>query len=153
MMLPCRPKFKFLRFQMTVNIQCKRPFSNRNIRRNIIRAARQLTRDLDSARRRNARGIVALSVSRVANTGEKMYRAANAEALSLGLTKEVRALVEPHPWRLIEDSRIIGSIFHLVTPSVIEDLGNLLSSGQQLVVYPAPEISQSDREVLQALFW
>lgn len=95
---------------------------------------------------------MALSVSRVANTGERLYRAADGEALSRGLTKEVRALVEPYPWRLIQDSRIIGSIFHIITPSVIENLGNLLSSAQQLVIYPTPGISQPDREILKALF-
>jgi hypothetical protein len=135
-----------------VLLQCKRPFSIQNIPRNITRAADQLTRDLDVAADRNTRGVIALSVSRTVNTGERVYRASSWEAVADGLMKETRTLVEPYPWKLIKDQRVIGSVFHIITPSVIEDLGNLLSAAQQLTVYPAPQSSESDRRILRSLF-
>ncbi len=79
-------------------------------------------------------------------------RASTTEVISDGLMKDIRTLVEPYPWNLIKDHRIIGSVFHIITPSVIEDLGNLLSSAQQLAVYPAPLRSEADRDILRALF-
>jgi hypothetical protein len=94
---------------------------------------RGLTRDLDVATGRNTRGVIALSVSRAVNTGERLYRASTWAAMADGLTKEIRKLVEPYPWSLIQDQRIIGSIFHIITPGVIEDRG-------------------TDHEVLRALF-
>lgn len=135
-----------------VFIQCKRPFSVQNIPRNITRAAQQLTRDLDSAADRNARGVIALSVSRVSNAGEKMYRAPSSAAVTAGLMQETRTLVEPYPWNLIKDDRIIGSVFHIITPCVIEDIGNLLGPAQQLTTYPAPLRSEADRNILRTLF-
>jgi hypothetical protein len=101
---------------------------------------------------KTVRGVIAPSVSRAVNNGERLYRASTSAAITDGLMKEIRTLVEPYPWSLIKDQRIIGSIFHIITPSVIENLGNLLSSAQQLAVYPAPLRSERDLDTLRALF-
>lgn len=136
----------------SVFLQCKRPFSDRGIPRNIDRARGQLVRDLDAARDPNARGVIAISASRALNSGERLYRASTAAMVCDGLAREVRALAEPPPWRLIKDRRIIGSVFHIITPSVVEELGNLISAAQEMVVYPAPWASEPDRDLLRRLF-
>lgn len=135
-----------------VFIQCKRPFYTHNIRRNITRAAQQLTCDLDSASGRNVRGVIAVSISRVANSRSQLFRGASRKDISAGLTSEIQKLVEPYPWNSVKDHRIIGSVFHIITPGVIEDLGNLLSTIQQMVVYPAPSCSEADRDILRVMF-
>jgi hypothetical protein len=150
--LPHNPDIVCHLRDVEVFIQCKRPFSVRNIRRNIIRAAQQLTRDLDAVTSRNVRGVIALSVSRAVNTGGRLYRANTSAAMADGLMKEIRTLVEPYPWSLIKDRRIIESIFHIITPGVFEDLGNLLGPAEYLAVYPAPSHSEPDHDLLRALF-
>ncbi len=150
--LPHNPDILCNLGDVEVFIQCKRPFSAQTIPRNITRAARQLTRDLNSAAGRNVRGVIALSVSRVVNSGGEVYRASTTEVIGDGLMQEIRTLVEPYPWQLIKDDRIIGSVFHIITPSVIEDLGSLLSAAQELAVYPAPSRSEADRDILRAMF-
>jgi len=133
-----------------IYIQCKRPFKEGTIPARIEDAASQLKRDLDQAGDPKARGVIAISVSRACNPGELLYRGPNEAAFKKGLGDQIQALGMGHreTWGKIEDARIIGIAYHIISPTVAED-SKILVVGQELVVFPLPE--RPDLELLAKL--
>lgn len=129
-----------------IYIQCKRPFSERNIPRNVSDARRQLTRDLNGSEDTRARGVIAISVSRVQNPGNKLFTAKTEGDMPRLLGDYVQTLGEEYSksWKRIVDTRIIGILFHLITPAVVEEI-NLLTVAQQIVTFPLSFANNSDR--------
>ena len=133
-----------------IYFQCKRPFRATTIAVNIDNARQQLTRDLDAAADPRARGVIAISVSRVFNPGDQLYAGPNEATATKHLGDEVQSLGEQcrDAWAKIEDLRIIGILFHVITPSHIQDI-NLLTVAQQTVVFPLPNRVEPDVELLR----
>lgn len=148
--LPENPDVLCKLLESPVYIQCKRPFRERTIPDNIDDARYQLTRDLDRADNASARGVIAISVSRVFNCGDQLFAGADEDVVKSRLGDEVQALGESvnGSWNAIVDARIIGILFHVITPSHIQDM-NLLTVAQQTVLFPIPGRTEPD----VALMW
>ena len=139
--------------QRSVYLQCKRPFYESNISTNIFRARRQLTRDLNSSRHVNPRGVIAISVSRVLNPGNKIAVAETEYDLNKQLGDYIQELAEGHfrtSWKSIVDIRILGILFHAITVGIVKDT-NLLVAAQQLVMCSPPAYPTSDKLLLRDL--
>ncbi|HED00161.1 MAG TPA: hypothetical protein ENN18_07245 [Proteobacteria bacterium] len=103
-------------------IQCKRPFWEKNIPVNISCAKSQLTRDLNQAETRtSSRGIIAISISRALNKGDMLFIGRGEANMLERLTDDVESLGNKYKrtWSKIVDTRIIGILFHIITPSFI----------------------------------
>lgn len=150
--LPHNPDIVCELEQFSLFFQCKRPFNTKNLQTNILRAAKQLSRDLDSAEGKiEARGVVAISVSRAVNPGKSLYRGASPEVISDGLMAEIQELVGVLPWKLIKDPRIIATVFHLFTPAVVKEFDNLIGTAQQQVVFEKADISERELRMLKRM--
>ena len=88
--------------QRRIYIQCKRPFLEQNIPRNISAAKRQLTRDLNNSSDKYARGVIAISVSRALNPGDKLF-VVKEEHMMRRLADDIQALAEMYSnsWKQI----------------------------------------------------
>jgi len=118
-----------------IYIQCKRPLGEKKIQRSISKARKQLTHDLDESQRKSARGVIAISFSRILNPGDKLF-VVRRQNMMTRLSDEIRDLAEKQceSWEKIVDTRIIGVLFHLITPAFIEDI-NLLVAAQEIAVF------------------
>jgi len=134
-----------------IHIQCKRPFFENNIPRNISAARRQLTRDLNNSNDHSARGVVAISVSRTLNPGDKLFVVKTEHDL-IRLADNVQAIAQKHSdsWKRIVDTRIIGILFHLITPAFVEDI-SLLTAAQQIDIFSLALSRSSDELLLHDL--
>jgi hypothetical protein len=105
----------------TYQVECKRPFSEHSVRKNIKEAASQLGKELDKPGNECDYGIVAISRSRVFRKGnlvcfapEGMGRQTIDEALADTLDENTEA------WGLKRfgelHDRIVAVMFHLATP-------------------------------------
>jgi hypothetical protein len=131
-------------------IQCKRPYKEETIPANIEKAASQLRRDLDADANPDARGIVAISVSRVFNPGDQIFAGPDEASVAKRLGDEVQQLGESHAstWKKIVDPRIVGILFHLITPAHIQEI-NLLTVAQEIIVFALLGRPDSDVELLR----
>jgi hypothetical protein len=116
-------------------IECKRPFWEKNISINISRAKFQLTRDLNQGET-GSRGIIAISISRLLNKGDKLFVGRDEANMLERLGDVVESLGNKYKrtWGNIVDTRIIGILFHIITPSFIEDI-KLYTTMQNFVVF------------------
>lgn len=116
-------------------IQCKRPFWEKNIPVNISRAKFQLTRDLNQAKT-SSRGIIAISISRLLNKGDMLFVGRDEANMLERLADDVESLGNKYKrtWGNIVDTRIIGILFHIITPSFIENI-KLYAAMQNFVVF------------------
>ena len=135
----------------TLFVQCKRPFSRRKINYNMKLACKQLSRDLDLASGPQARGVVAISLSRAVNPGN-MFMEVNTEAdLTAAMAAEIKPLAEASVEALIRGPRIVGAVFHVSTAAYVKDINEYRTS-QLLAVYPGDAASVSDRSMLRSAF-
>jgi hypothetical protein len=97
--------------------ECKRPLSPGKVKKRINEAGDQLRANLKVAAP-GARGIIAVSVSKVLNPGDKLYVGPNEYSMRRGLEREIFTTAEKAEkvWQKFHGSRIIGIIFHVITP-------------------------------------
>jgi hypothetical protein len=118
-----------------VGFECKRPFSLARVPDRIQQAEGQLRRDLGDLRKfsPNARGIVAISLSRVFNPYNKLFVHSTEKSGREGLERLVSGIVDEFKpmWNALRDP-IIGTLFHVVTPAFNRDAGVYIL-GQQIV--------------------
>jgi len=133
-----------------IYIQYKRPFLEDKLSRNISSARRQLTRDLNKSNDNSARGVIAISVSRVLNPGDNYFHV-NTEYGMKRLADDVQAIAQKYDsWKRIVDTRIIGILFHLITPAFVEDI-SLLTAAQQIDIFSLALPRSSDALLLHDL--
>jgi hypothetical protein len=133
-----------------LNLQCKRPFRPETIPGNIHDAEKQLVNDLRAANNPEARGVIAISVSRLLNRGDQLFVGPDESTIKQRLGDDVQILGEKYRdvWGNVADVRIIGILFHLITPTHIQDI-NLLTVGQQTVVFPLPIRPRADEDLMR----
>jgi len=123
------PDLRLLRDDTTFFVACKRPDKQQSIHANIRDAIEQLTENLDTAPK-GAYGVAAISLTRVFNRGDKVF-SGDLSALEALLEKELdnhyRYL------RSVDDPRICGIIFHVVTPSNFERSVDLSRASYEVV--------------------
>lgn len=131
-------------------IQCKRVFSEKSLDDNLRDAARQLKRDLMRSSNPRDCGIVAISISRVFNQGEKLLVVGNEAALRKKLDEEVDVVRNrcTRRYKDLNDPRIAGILYHVSTPAYLEEIG-LFMAAHSVTIHPIP--LKSDRALLKKL--
>jgi len=133
-----------------VLFECKRPQTKDAVKRNLRSAVRQLTKSLNDLSTANARGIVAILVSKILNRGDKLLIGRNEGDLSKTINRILDGIAEQFAalHRKVIDTRIIGTFYHLNTPAVIQDT-NSLTNVQQILIYPTCLQDSSDFLLLE----
>jgi hypothetical protein len=96
-------------------------------------------------------GVVAISVSKVFNPGDKILEVPRRTDLSQALSQHVEAVWKEHekPFKSLSDSRIQGAMIHLVTPTALTEEKIFLAAGTTHVY--SFRGSQDERVVLKDL--
>jgi hypothetical protein len=102
-----------------VVIQCKRPFKSTSVRRNFFDAGKQLRRDLLG--HRDGLAIVAMSFSRLFNSGNKIARFSTEGEMETALHLDLRRSADSFTDTLEQIKRygVSGALFHTGTPAFI----------------------------------
>ena len=139
--------FEFENRQMFV--QCKRVLSEASITKRINEAAGQLRRDLLRSSDSRDCGLIAISLSRLINPGDKMLVVATEDDLGRVLREEIVRVIKHHnpSFRSVKDPRTAGVLFHMATPAFVREL-RLFTVAQYGTVYHIP--GKSDAELLRA---
>ncbi|HKX02193.1 MAG TPA: hypothetical protein VJX71_06820 [Methylomirabilota bacterium] len=134
-------------------LECKRPVSRRGARQAHTDALEHLTWGLRGAPA-GARGIVALSIGRFVNPGDRlvMYErdALGKAHLSGEMTRVAEWLMRPMG-QPVPPEGTIGLLWHVITPG-FDRHQNLLVVDQQLTVQPMTPPGSADEILLRALF-
>ena len=131
-------------------IQCKRVFSEGKISKRLIEAGNQLKRDLSRSCDPRDCGIIAISVSRVFNKGDKLLAVRDENALHLKLHDEIdtiRAAVSDD-YRHLKEPKVAGVFYHLSSPAFLEARG-LFIGAHYVTVSTIP--GKSDRALIKNL--
>lgn len=116
-------------------IECKRPVSVRGAKERISKARKQLQTEIKK-RRVGTRGIIALSMSKILNRGDKIY-AYDTEAQGRdGLHQHLRDRTGSFSasWQKLPND-IVGVVFHVITPAV-DRTTNMYVSAQHTNIHP-----------------
>jgi len=106
-------------------IQCKRVFSEGGISKRLIEAGKQLKRDLTRSCDPRDCGIIAISISRVFNKGEKLLIVGDEDALRRKLNAEINAIMAAtvEDYRNVREPKVAGVLYHFSTPAFLEGMG------------------------------
>jgi hypothetical protein len=133
-----------------VFLQCKRPFSRKNIRSNIKGALKQLSCDLDRAGDARNRGVVAVSLTHAINPGEMYLEVRTERDINPAIAGEIRSVGDDMR-HLITGPRIIGLAFSATSPVLVRDI-NEFRTGHVMAYYPSHNASAADRALLRHVF-
>jgi hypothetical protein len=131
-------------------VQCKRVLSENAVTKRIGDAAKQLKRDLTGSSNPRDCGLIAVSISRLVNPGDKILAVASEADLRRALHDEIDKVIA-HYKRVfggVKDPRIAGILLHMATPAFVEEHG-LFTVAQSATVYHIP--GKSDSGLLQAM--
>jgi hypothetical protein len=117
-------------------IECKRPLYTDNIPANVKKARHQLQYRFRTERRSSRRfdelgGLVAISISKALNSGDKMYVVDNEEGLQ-NLGNDIMKIRQLYPddHDRQSDFRLIGIFYHLFTPARVRSTGRLTCASE-----------------------
>lgn len=104
-------------------VECKRPFRESSIRPNVREAARQLGEKLERAGAGTPAGIIAVSVTRCFNPGDKIFVGNKEEDIEkLGGRVDQLMRENEHHWAKLEcHPRLVAVMFHISTPADIQE--------------------------------
>jgi len=126
-------------------IECKRPFGEAGVRKAVRDAKTTLNRQL----RKEApgtRGVVAISLSKVINAGDKLFAFTGEASGRVGLeraTAEIAGRFRPIWGSLAKSKDVVGLLFHVVTGAIDRD-GDKYFSARQLDIYPLSKSGSAD---------
>jgi len=130
-------------------IECKRPVTSRSAKDAVSRARRQLLREIKKWPA-GTRGVVALSMSKIMNRGDKIFaydtEAQGREALDQDLLG--RAERFSGSWQKLPKD-IVGVVFHVITPAV-DRMRNLYVSAEHTNIHPLAREGSVDLRVFRA---
>ena len=144
-MLGERPDLSCMRQDKKLLLECKRVLTKRGAQKRLKKARRDLT-DLLKAERVGARGVIALSLTKLVNPGDAIFsfsdESAAREGLGAVLSEKADSLRRSweHP-----GTKIIGVIFHVITPTFLENQKLLALQQRTHVVSLAPNGSSDER--------
>lgn len=142
--IACEVDGKWLYFE------CKRPFSPGKISKLISKAAKQLKSHL--AGRPGARGVIAMSLSKVMNAGDRLYtfdhEVDGRRGLADALTKAARTFRRAE--EKLVGSKIVGMIYHVITPALNREL-DMYYVAQQHEAHPLASDGSADYRAFHAL--
>ena len=95
-------------------------------------------------------GIVAISISRIFNQGDKLLVVRNEAALRQKLNEEVDVVRNRclRRYKDLNDPRIAGVLYHVSTPAYLEEIG-LYMAAHSVTIHPIP--FKADSTLLKAL--
>jgi hypothetical protein len=133
-----------------VFIQCKRVFSRNGLSGCYRDANRQLKRDLGRSCNPRDCGVIAISISRICNDGDKILVVPSEDVLRQMLIDEIDSVRRDmaHAYRDVTDPKIAGVLYHLSTPAFREDI-KLYVAAYSVTIDPIP--GKSDAALLKAL--
>lgn len=128
--------------------ECKRPFVQARVPRVIKRAAKQLKSNMAS--HSGARGVIAISLSKVMNAGDKLFTFWKEVEGRRGLEEALSKAAER--FRQAEEALVgtktVGVIYHVITPALNREL-DMYYVAQQLEAHPLAPEGSGEYEV----FW
>jgi hypothetical protein len=131
-------------------VECKRPFFENSVWRNIGDAASQLGKELDKPENSRTRGIVAISLSRVFTQNDLACFASEDEGKQF-ITNALKSIVDTHhnDWHIRQflsfNVRIVAVMFHLAVPW---DIG-----GEKLIHASRSRFIQAGRDLGVGNYW
>jgi len=137
----------------TLAVECKRPFSYGKLEANLKDACRQLVLRYDSnAEPQKARGLAAISISKMENDGRQILRAPRESDINMIVENAFDSCIRRyHPlWGNINDSRTVAISLHLNAPAMVEDL-NLLTMVRYFTFVSLADPSSSDASLTTEL--
>lgn len=113
-------------------VECKRPLGEHNIARRAEEASAQLRDRFKADSHSNLAGMVAVSISKALNAGEKMLVVEREDDLEPSLSREAERIYESYcgSIRTEIDLRVIGVICHVFTPARVRSSGRLIAASQ-----------------------
>jgi hypothetical protein len=132
-----------------VVIQCKRPFKATSVDRNLFAAGKQVRRDLKT--HRNAISIVAISFSRLFNSGNHLAVFSTETEMETALHRNLRKAADGLNTTLAQIKRygISGAIFHAGTPAFLSILRQM--TFRQVGVMIPVAANKAETSVLQEI--
>jgi hypothetical protein len=133
-------------------VECKRPFAERRLAKIIREGLKQLGRRYSSsASPEQARGILALSVSRIVNRGSLMLKVANEVDVDAEMDRIFNILIRRYePCWLTADRRTVAVLFELRTACELTDF-SLLITVRHHVFVPRCDRNSVDRKQLDEI--
>lgn len=120
--------------------ECKRPFKDSSLDRNIKKAYSQLTNKLESSK---DRGLIAIAVEKIFNLDQSfqtLSTASDASDFALSIAKELQEKASKYQTKWV-DTRIVGVLaiirFLMKTPKIAGPSYNLA-----VLIFPSPEFGQ-----------
>jgi hypothetical protein len=131
-------------------VQCKRVLSDNAVPKRMNEAAKQLTRDLTRSCEQRDCGLIAISISRIVNHGDRMLTVPNEMALAEALRDEIDSIFKRHQKAIhdVKTPKIAGVLFQVATPSYVQDL-QLFTAAQSTSIFHIP--GKSDATLLEKL--
>lgn len=131
--------------------ECKRPFSDSKIVKRINQAENQLRSHLKRSPP-GARGVIAISFSKILNPGDKLFVMENETVGRRGLEKALQAKAERYRrrWLKFYGTDIVGIMFHVITPAINKE-EDKYAVGQQWNAHPLCDPGSLDYKTFQNL--
>lgn len=144
--IACQVLGKWLYFE------CKRPFSSAGLVPLVKKAVRQLARDTEG--HVGARGVVAVSFSKIMNAGDRLFvfsgEAQGRDGLRVALEAAAQEPMRALQRELRGKKHIVGVLFHVITPA--EDRAtDLYFVAQELHAWPLARDSSLDDKAFRTL--
>lgn len=133
-----------------VLVECKRPFREHNVARQISKAGRQLRKRL-STFPSGSRGVIAISLSKIMNPGVKFFVYLEESSAKETLSQKLEAVADStkSAWDGL-GRKIIGILFHVITPS-LDRKNHKYSVGEQFNAHPLAAAGSSDYRTFKQL--
>jgi len=131
-----------------VVIECKRPFREQNIGKQINKAGRQVRTRLKTLPA-GSRGIVAISLSKTMNTGDKFFAYLEEASAKDTLSRKLQTAADSTmgSWKSL-GKKIIGNLFHVVTASFDKKHGRY-TLGEQFNAHPLAPHGSGDFQLFK----
>lgn len=106
-----------------VLFECKRPQTRNSVEWNFLKAKKQLTESLNKLNKADSKGIISISIGKIANKGRMFLQSKNKADLRAKVLFELKNFWVDFKYleKQILDTRIIGVFCHLNGPATIED--------------------------------
>jgi hypothetical protein len=121
-------------------VECKRPVYEHNILKNVWKARGQLQYRFKADQRfsepsNEVGGLVAISISKALNSGQKMFVVDDAEGLE-GLGNDITSIRRQYrdDHNRLDDCRLVGMIYHLFTPAYVRSTRLLTCASEMHVI-------------------
>lgn len=136
-------------------VECKRVTSVNGIGKNVRKAFSQLETVLAQEADSDHRGIVALDVSKIVNTGDRILVTSNDNELSDSIERIMGQFIQEYSgiWQRVyegRDEKIIGTIVRCSFMATSE-VRNLLVHTSQWIINPRLDVDSSDQQILRQL--